>query len=509
MDLIIFKSFIPEIFLSLSILFQLVFNARIINNWKFNFPIIDRETVTQTVFILVCLLFLFLNVRIEGFFSNFLFLNDKSAILCKILVVIVSLAISSVLLQSFTLQKLNFFEYFNLFLLSIFSLLLLISSSDLISLYLLIEMQALCFYVLATFKKNSAFSTESGLKYFILGSFISGFFLFGASLIYGCLGTLSLSNLSLLLAFPFSTFNNDLRCIVLVGIIFVTATLLFKIACAPFHFWAPDVYEGAPLSSTIIFSIVPKISIFYFFTKWISSISLLFYDMQNSLMVFAVLSTFIGTFFALGQKRLKRLLIYSSIAQIGFLVAGLALNTVGGFISVYFFLLVYLLTSILIWGHFAMFYFFQTQITSFYSTMANTLFISNLVNFYKSNPLWSFSFIIIMFSVAGIPPLTGFLAKIMVLFDLIDAKFILPAIALIILSSISVFYYIRVIKVMFFEPRKIEKIKEKSQIVFFSVYLDSIYLLFTVSLFCLMILFFYPNVMFLLCQYIVIYGTQF
>ena len=120
---------------------------------------------------------------------------------------------------------------------------------------------------LATFKKNSAFSTEAGLKYFILGSFISGFFLFGASLIYGCLGTLSLTNLSLLLAFPFSTFNSDLRAIVLVGIIFVTATLLFKIACAPFHFWAPDVYEGAPLSSTVIFSIVPKLSLFYFFTK--------------------------------------------------------------------------------------------------------------------------------------------------------------------------------------------------------------------------------------------------
>lgn len=509
MDLIIFKSFIPEIFLSLSILFQLIFNARIINNWKFNFPIIDRETVTQTIFILVCVLFLLVNVKIEGFFSNFLFLNDKSAILCKSLVVVISLAISGILLQSFTLQKLNFFEYFNLFLLSIFSLLLLISSSDLISLYLLIEMQALCFYVLATFKKNSAFSTEAGLKYFILGSFISGFFLFGASLIYGCLGTLNLNNLNLLLAFPFSTFNDELRYIVLIGIIFVTATLLFKIACAPFHFWAPDVYEGSPLSSTVIFSIVPKLSIFYFFTKWISSISLLFFDMQNILIIFAVLSTFIGTFFALSQKRLKRLIIYSSIAQIGFLVIGLSLNTVGSFISVYFFLLIYILTSILIWGHFTMFYYFQSQITSFYSTMANSLFISNLSNFYKSNSLWAFSFIIIMFSIAGIPPLTGFLAKIMILFDLIDAQFIMPAIVLIILSSISVFYYIRVVKIMFFEPRKIEKNKEKFQIIFFNISLDSIYLLFTVCLFCLMILFFYPNMLFLVCQYLVMYGSQF
>jgi len=509
MDLIIFKSFIPEIFLSLSILFQLVFNARLINNWKFNFPIVDRETVTQTGFILFCLLFLFLNVKIEGFFSNFLFLNDKSAIVCKSLVVIISLATLGILLQSFKLQQLNFFEYFNLFLLSIFSLLLLISSSDLISLYLLIEMQALCFYVLATFKKNSAFSTEAGLKYFILGSFVSGFFLFGASLIYGCLGTLNLTNLNLLLAFPFSTFTNDLRCIILIGIVFVTATLLFKIACAPFHFWAPDVYEGAPLSSTIIFSIIPKVSIFYFFTKWISSINLLFFDMQNILICFAILSTFVGTFFALSQKRLKRLLIYSSIAQIGFLVIGLSLNTVSGFVSVYFFLLIYILTSILIWGHFTMFYYFQSQITFFYLTVANSLFISNLSNFYKSNSLWAFSFIIILFSIAGIPPLTGFLAKVMILFDLIDAKFILPAAVLIILSSVSVFYYIRLLKIIFFEPRKIEKNKEKFQIVFFNMSLDSIYLLFTVCLFCLIVLFFYPNILFLLCQYIVIYGTQF
>jgi len=171
--------------------------------------------------------------------------------------------------------------------------------------------------------------------------------------------------------------------------------------------------------------------------------------------------------------------------------------------------LVYLLTSILIWGHFTMFYFFQEQITSFYSTIAPTLFISNLVNFYKSNSLWAFSFIVMMFSVAGIPPLTGFLAKIMILFDLIDAKFLVPAIILIILSSISVFYYIRLIKVMFFEPRKIDKHKEKFQVIFFNTSLDSIYLLFTVCLFSLMILFFYPNVLFLLCQYIVIYGTQF
>jgi NADH-quinone oxidoreductase subunit N len=509
MDIIIFKSFIPEIFLSLSILFQLIFNARIINNWKFNFPVIDREVVCQTVFILICVFFLLSNLKIEGFFSNFLFVNDKSSIFCKTLIVGVSVAISGVLLQSFSLQKLNFFEFFNLFLLSILSLLLLISSSDLISLYLLIEMQALCFYVLATFKKNSAFSTEAGLKYFVTGSFISGFFLFGASLIYGSLGTLNLTNISLLLAFPFSTFNNDLKLIILIGIIFVTVTLLFKIAAAPFHFWAPDVYEGSPLASTVVFSIVPKLAIFYFFIKWISAINIFFFDIQSMLMFFGVFSTFVGTFFALSQKRLKRLIIYSSIAQIGFLVAALSLNSLNGFVSVYFFLIVYIITSILIWGHFTIFYSFQSKIDSFYNRNSNSLFISSISNFAKSNSLWAFSFVIIFFSIAGIPPLTGFLAKIMILFDLIDSKFLYTAIALIILSSISVFYYLKVIKIMFFEPKKVEKNKEKFQVIFFNFSLDSIYLLFTICLFLLIILFFYPNVLFLLCQYLVFFSGQF
>jgi NADH-quinone oxidoreductase subunit N len=370
-------------------------------------------------------------------------------------------------------------------------------------------MQALCFYVLATFKKNSAFSTEAGLKYFVTGSFISGFFLFGASLIYGSLGTLNLTNISLLLAFPFSTFNNDLKLIILIGIIFVTVTLLFKIAAAPFHFWAPDVYEGSPLASTVVFSIVPKLAIFYFFIKWISAINIFFFDIQSVLMFFGVFSTFVGTFFALSQKRLKRLIIYSSIAQIGFLVAALSLNSLNGFVSVYFFLIVYIITSILIWGHFTIFYSFQSKIDSFYNRNSNSLFISSISNFAKSNSLWAFSFVIIFFSIAGIPPLTGFLAKIMILFDLIDSKFLYTAIALIILSSISVFYYLKVIKIMFFEPKKVEKNKEKFQVIFCNFSLDSIYLLFTICLFLLIILFFYPNVLFLLCQYLVFFSGQF
>ena len=281
MDSILLKSFIPEIFLSLSILIQLVFNSSLINNLKFNYPLIDKEIFWQTFFILFCLLCLLLNLKVTSFFSTFIFFNDESSRLIKILFVSSCLISSFVILRSFSLQSLNFFEYFSVFLLSVLALLLLTSSCDLLSTYLVIEMQALCFYILASFRRNSSFSTEAGLKYFISGSFISGIFLFGASLIYGGLGTLNFNHISLLLSFSLNEELIYLKGFVLIGIFLVIITLLFKIAAAPFHFWSPDVYEGAPLSSTIIFSIIPKLIIFSFFIKWICVISDIFYDIKD------------------------------------------------------------------------------------------------------------------------------------------------------------------------------------------------------------------------------------
>ena len=504
MDISILKSFSPEIFLSMAILFQLVFNARFVINLKFYNPVIDREVFFQTFFIIVCLILLLINLKIEGFLSNFLFVNDHGGKLIKIFVVVSCLLILNILMKAFSLQTLNFFEFFTIFLLSLLSLLLLVSSSDLISFYLTIEMQALCFYILATFKRNSAFSTEAGLKYFISGSFISGIFLFGASLIYGCLGTLNLNNISLLLSFSFLDISKEFSLILLTGIIMVTSTLLFKVACAPFHFWSPDVYEGSPLVSTIIFSVVPKVSLFFFFIRWISSINILFVELNSVLLILGIFSTFVGTFFALNQIRLKKLIIYSSIAQVGFIVAGLSVNTLGGFSAVYFFLIIYILTSILIWGHFTMFYAFQDRINFFYSKESTVLFISSLSNFFKNNSLWALSFIIIFFSVAGIPPLTGFLSKILILYELVDCNKIIGAIALIIISSVSVYYYIRMIKVIFFEPKSVKKDIEKFQTVFLDFYSDGIHLVFAIALFILLISFFFPTGILLTCQYIVL-----
>lgn len=509
MDIILLKSFIPESFLSLSILFQLVFNIKIINNLKYNFPIIDREVFYQTLFILVSLIFLYSNLKIEGFFSNFLFVNDESTRIVKILVLLTCFFTLGIILQTFSLQNLNFYEFFIIFALALLSLLLLISSSDLITFYLIIEMQSLCFYILASFKRNSSFSTEAGLKYFISGAFISGFFLFGCTILYGCLGTLNFSNLNLLLSIPLSSSDVMLKSFISVGILFVTSTLLFKIACAPFHFWSPDVYEGSPLSSTIVFAIIPKISLIFFFIKWICCLHIDLFYINYILLFCGIFSAFLGTFYALSQKRLKKLIIYSSIAQTGFLVAGLSLNTLGGYTAVLFFLIIYIITSILIWTHFSLFYSFQQNINLFYKKGVSSLFISSLTNFFNLNKLWAFSFIIIFFSIGGVPPLTGFLAKILILSEIINSSNVLASILLIIISSISVFYYIRMIKVMFFEPKALEKYYEKFQIIFHTSFLDSIYLSVSALLFLLITIFFSPTSFLLFCQYIILNITIF
>lgn len=508
-----YKSFLPEIFLSMSILFQLIYNIRIINNVKYNFPIIDKEVFYQTIFILVCVFLIYNNLKIESFFSNFLFVNNEATKIIKMIVLVICFLTLNIIMQSFAVQSLNFFEFFIIFLLSLLSLLLLVGSSDLMSFYLLIEMQSLCFYILASFKRNSSFSSEAGLKYFISGAFISVIFLFGASLLYGCLGTLNFNALLLLLAFPIKSV--EMHSFIFLSILCITVTLLFKIACAPFHFWAPDVYEGSPLSSTIIFSIIPKISLIFFFIKWLYAINIFFFEIKYILLICGILSAFVGTFFALSQKRLKKLIIYSSISQIGFVVAGLSINSITSNASVLFFLIIYIITSILIWSHFSLFYDFQSRINTFNNKNTTSLFISSLTNFFKKNKVWAFSFVIIFFSIGGIPPLTGFFAKIVIIYeiiaDIISNTYIntFAATLLMIISSISIFYYIRVIKTMFFEPKHNDKRDENFQTIFHDEFLDRIYTICAFLLLLLLLIFYKPSLLLLFCQYIILIMENF
>ena len=485
------------------VLGQLFFNSVIITKLKNNFPILGLETFFQTLFILSYLAVLFYFLKIEGFFFNFLFLNELGTNISKFFLILSSIFILIIILKNFNLQKLVLFEYFNIFLLSLFSLIVLLGTADILSVYLAIEMQALAFYVLSSFNRNSAFSVEAGLKYFISGSFISGFFLMGCAILYGLLGTLNFNNLSLI----FSTLVENtsfLKNLLLIGVIFITITFLFKLSAAPFHFWSPDVYEGSTIASTIIFTIIPKFVLTTLFIRWLCVLSNSFIEIKILLLLSGFLSLFLGTFFAFNQKRLKRLIIYSSLAQTGFLISGLSSLSLESVIAAYFFLVIYLITSALFWFNLSSLYMFQNKIFFFYKLSDSTLFLSSLANFFKVNKLWALSFIILFFSMGGIPPLSGFWAKIFIIFSLIDYKALFSSFYfmgnILFLSSISVYYYLRVIKIIFFEKKKENILIEYSQIIFLNK--SAAIELFHISffLFILLFLFFYPSHLLLVCE---------
>jgi proton-translocating NADH-quinone oxidoreductase chain N len=504
MDPIILKSFISEIFLSLTLLFLLVINSLILNVTKYNFPIIDKEILSQLVFSLICVLLLLLNNSIEGFFSYYLFVNNFSIKIVKISIVFISIFLLFPISTGFKSQRLNFFEYFIIFLFSLFSTLLLVSASDFLSIYLSIELQSLSFFILASFRRNSVFSSEAGLKYFILGSFISGILLLGCSLIFGGLGTLNLINLNMLLSFPFLNEFTFYYNFILFGMCCLVVVFLFKIGSAPFHFWMPDVYEGAPLASTIIFSILPKCAIFFLFLKLLA-ITDQFIEIKYILIFSGILSTLVGSFFALRQKRVKRLVIYSSIAQMGFLISACSINSLDSITSIYFFLFIYILTSFLLWSFISLTFNFNNEILSFNKNNLNaSMFLTSLSSFFNINKAWAFSILIVFFSFAGIPPLVGFFAKVFIFFSLINYDYIYSSLILLIISIISVFYYIRIIKIIFFEKLDVNKISS-FQIMFNIHNFEIECLFFSFFSFLLIFFFFFPSNLLLLTNLIALY----
>ncbi len=500
MDTLIFKSFLPEIFFSLATLIQVVLNTKVINDLKYNFPIVDKEVFYQTVFVLILFVIFQNDLKIEGILGTNTLANESTIRLVKQLFCIFAIFALVIVNEAHVLQKLNFTEFYFIFSLSIFSLILMISCSDLLIFYLLMEMQALCFYVLAAFNRNSIFSVEGGIKYFISGAFISGFYLLGVSFLYGSLGTINLNNLQSILSFDLSTYNENLIYLLYLSITLITSTLLFKVASAPFHFWSPDVYDGAPLSSTIVFSIIPKIPLFFFFMKWLNSINVVSENLSTVLVMFGLLSVFVGTFFALGQKRLKRLIVYSSVAQTGFLVLGIGLLNLEGYSYTFFFLALYVMTSILIWGHFVLFHSYSSKTNSYYEKELTSLYISTINNLFKDNVIWAFSLVIIFFSIAGIPPLSGFLSKMLVIYNLVNLDFVVSAVILVLISSVSVYYYIRILKVAYFEPKK-ENFSEDFKVIYAKHDLDFVNLLIPLLLSFLILLFYSPSFFLLLSQY--------
>ena len=308
-----------------------------------------------------------------------------------------------------------------------------ISSYDLIVFYLGLELQSLCLYILAAFKKSDEKSTEAGLKYFVLSALASGLLLYGCSLIYGFTGSTNFEEISKNL--------NETNTGAVFGIVFVVVGLAFKVSAVPFHMWTPDVYEGSPTSITGFFALIPKIAAISVFIRFMYVPFLNLFDQWQTIIIFiSIASMILGAVAAIGQNNIKRLMAYSSIGHMGYALAGLATGTNSGIQSTIIYLTIYLVMNL---GAFGCIFMMKRE-NVFYEN------ISDLSGLSKNHPILAFGFLIILFSLAGIPPLAGFFAKFYIFMAVIESQMYALAIIGLLATVISAFYYLRIIKGMYF-----------------------------------------------------------
>ena len=635
LNLLTFKeiSILPELFLGISIIYLLIHGIFLTVNKKY--PLIKNSLIYLSVLVLTMTCFLLINdnlnyLEVTNF--NYSIINDYLSFSSKLLISVTSICCLFMINSYLTEQKINQFEYILLILFSILGLFLLCSSDDLLTAYLAIELQSLSFYVIAAFKKNSTFSVESGLKYFILGAFSSSLFLFGSSLIYGISGSINFEdfkdlyfsdypgnqiklldleeyymnqdNTLLLYAliqklflfdnnhfnshdfqfvysvlsdntvlnlknednltvladivfgidnvfsnfifwdsvneqlltkkdlalfgfvymvlefagqelkvvpvdanlinnvdlfnfekfnnyWDFSNLNNKLLMLIKLdsfqdytyfttffdttllqfALIFIMVSLFFKLALAPFHVWSPDVYEGAPSSSTFFFAVIPKIGIFVlllriFYYSFYSFLEIF----QYFLVIIAVLSVLIGSFVGLEQRKLKSLLAYSSISHMGYSLLAFSTGTFEGLQMLYCYLTVYMLSGLCIWS-----IFFLTKLKNTFDKKQNKD-LADLLLLRKTNPILALSFAVVLLSIAGFPPMVGFFVKFGVFLVAIESSLYFVALLSILCSVISAFYYLRIVKIMYFEKAITGKLyypinSQKAVIVVLSLFL--------------------------------------
>ncbi|HZH12547.1 MAG TPA: NADH-quinone oxidoreductase subunit NuoN [Microvirga sp.] len=327
------------------------------------------------------------------------------------------------------------FEYPILIVLSTLGMMMVISANDLIALYLGLELLSLSSYVIAAFDRDNVRSTEAGLKYFVLGSLSSGMLLYGASLVYGFTGNVSFPAIAGIL-------QGQVGIGAIVGIVFVAAGIAFKISAVPFHMWTPDVYEGSPTPVTAFFSAAPKMAGMAMATRvFIDAFPNIVGQWQQIIVFISIASMALGSFAAIGQRNLKRLMAYSSIGNVGYALIGLAAGTVEGVQGVAVYMAIYLAMTL---GTFAVILGLRR---------GNVMFenIEDLSGLARTHPVLAFCLAMMMFSLAGIPPLAGFFAKFAVFNAAINANLFALAIIGVVTSVVGAYYYLRIVKVMYFD----------------------------------------------------------
>ena len=421
---------LPELFLSLALMSLLMIGVFI----KKSFKLVNLLTILSLIFATV----LVLNQPNEIIkIFNESYIIDRLSIFMKVLTLLFCLLVlisSSDYVKSNNIDKI---EYPIIILASTLGMILMISSYDLIVFYLGLELQSLSLYILASFKRDEERSTEAGLKYFVLSALASGLLLYGCSLIYGFTGSTNFEIISENL--------DESNTGAVFGIVFIIVGLAFKVSAVPFHMWTPDVYEGAPTSVTSFFALIPKIaaiSVFirFMYVPFINVIS----QWQTIIVFLSIGSMILGAVAAIGQNNIKRLMAYSSIGHMGYAIAGLAAGTNTGIQSTIIYLTIYLVMNL---GAFGCIFMMKRE-NIFYEN------INDLSGLSKNHPMLALSFLIILFSLAGIPPLAGFFAKFYIFMAVIESQMYALAIIGLVTTVISAFYYLRIIKIIYFDKPK-------------------------------------------------------
>ena len=336
-------------------------------------------------------------------------------------------------------------EIYHLFLFAVLGISFMISANHLLLVYVGLELMSLSLYAMVAVDRNNILSTEASIKYFVLGAIASGLLLYGFSMLYGATGGLSLKEIATALADP----QRD-RHLALLGLVFVVAGLAFKLGVVPFHMWVPDVYQGSPTSITLMIASIPKLAAFAITLRiLISGLNTLSGSWQEMLVGLSVLSLLVGNIGAIAQSHIKRMLAYSTIAQMGFMLLGLSVGFSGGnsfsalgaYSASLFYVIVYVLMTVAIFAVILL----LTDSKNEIKTLADLRGLS------QHNPSMAFILLLLMFSMAGIPPTVGFYAKLVVLQAIINSGMITLAVIAVLLSLVGAFYYLRIIQIMYFE----------------------------------------------------------
>ena len=422
----------PEIFLSLSIMFLLILGVFKKNSSKL------IQNISLIVLLITSVITLNETLGIEEtlLFNSSIIIDYLSSFMkiITLLAAFLVLVISSNYLKTFQIFKI---EYPILILSSVLGMMVMISSNDLIVFYMGLELQSLALYVLATFNRDQLKSSEAGLKYFVLSALSSGLLLYGCSLIYGFTGSTNFNIIA-------NQLNSNEYAITF-GIVFILVGLAFKISAVPFHMWAPDVYEGSPTSVTLFFTMVPKIAALTVFIRFLYVPFLNLIDQWQMILIFlSIASMIFGAIAAIGQTNLKRLIAYSSIGHVGYTLAGLATGSNDGIQNSVIYITIYILMNL---GLFSCLLMMKRNNKYFED-------IEDLSGLSKNHPLLSLSLLLILFSLAGIPPLAGFFAKFYIFKSVLEQSMYFLAIVGLLSTVVAAFYYLRIIKIMYFDKEK-------------------------------------------------------